>query len=115
MVRNLLDNKLLQPLPTSPAHIMVTNLNPNLIHTYLQVSQTLRQAGFNVWTKLGNRKLRKQLEYADRLGIPLCVIIGSDEHIAGKCCLKNLNTREQFDVLLKDLVDRVKNTLNTNN
>lgn len=115
LVRNLLDNNLLQPLPTSPTQVMIVNLDPSLINTYLHISQTLRQAGLNVWTELGNRKLRKQLEYADRLGIPLCVIIGSNEYANGKCCLKDLRTGEQLDILLEDLVNKVRDIINTNN
>lgn len=111
LVHHLLDTNTLQALTTSPAQIMVANLRPDLVHICLQISQTLRQAGFNIWTELGNRKLKKQLEYANRLGIPLCLIIGSNEYIVGKCCIKDLRTGEQFNILLEDLVDKVQSLL----
>jgi histidyl-tRNA synthetase len=40
-------------------------------------------------------KLGKQLQYADRLGIPLAVIVGPEELARGEVTLKNLKTQTQ--------------------
>ncbi|AFY73257.1 histidyl-tRNA synthetase [Synechococcus sp. PCC 7502] len=104
LLRQLMDAKVLKPLAPSPAQVMVLNLQPELIDTYLQVSQTLRQAGINVFTGFESRPIGKQFQLADKLGIPLCVIIGEAE-IANKTCgLKNLQTGTQIAIALDDLV-----------
>ncbi|MTJ55936.1 histidine--tRNA ligase [Anabaena sp. UHCC 0253] len=111
LMRRLLDVDILQPLSISPAQVMVANLQSDLIDVYLQISQSLRQSGLNVWTELGNRKLGKQLQQADKLGIPLCVIIGADELKNQECILKVLKTGEQKKVPFENLAQQIQNQL----
>jgi histidyl-tRNA synthetase len=76
--------------------------------TYLQVSQQLRSAGINVLTGFEERSLGKQFQQADKLGIPMCVVIGPDELAAGQATLKILKTGEQIKVALAAVVDAVQ-------
>jgi histidyl-tRNA synthetase len=71
----------------------------------------LRKSGINVLTGFETRSLGKQLQYADKLGILLCVIIGSDEYTTGMCSIKTLETGEQVSVLLDDLTEEVMKRL----
>ncbi len=108
LMRQLMDAKILKPLAPSPAQVMVLNLQADLIVTYLQVSQTLRKAGINVLTGFETRPVGKQFQQCDRLGIPLCVIIGESEFANGTCGLKNLQTGEQINVSLENLVAAIQ-------
>ncbi len=107
LLRQLMDAKILKPLSPSPAQVMVLNLQSELIDIYLQVSQTLRQAGINVLTGFESRPIAKQFQQADRLGIPLCVIIGEAELKSKTCNLKNLQTGTQTAIALDDLVAEI--------
>jgi histidyl-tRNA synthetase len=107
LLRQLMDAKVLKPLAPSPAQVMVLNLNPEFMNTYLQVSQTLRQAGINVLTSFESRPIGKQFQQADKLGIPLCVIIGEAEVKSKTCNLKNLKTGIQKAIALDDLVAEI--------
>lgn len=107
LLRQLMDAKILKPLSPSPARVMVLNLQPELIDIYLQVSQTLRQAGINVLTGFEARPIAKQFQQAERLGIPLCIIIGEAEVKNKTCNLKNLQTGTQTAIALNDLVTEI--------
>lgn len=111
LMRRLLDAEILEPMALSPAQVMVVNLQTDLMETYLQVSQQLRGAGLNVLTGFEERKVGKQLQQADKLGIPLCVIIGAEEIASRECNLKMLKTGEQVRVTLDSLVKEVKKRL----
>jgi histidyl-tRNA synthetase len=78
---------------------------------YLQVSQQLRQGGINVVTNFEKRPLGKQFQAADKQGIRFCVIIGGEEAAAQKSSLKDLQSGEQIEVNLADLVEEVKRRL----
>jgi histidyl-tRNA synthetase len=53
-------------------------------------------------------KLKKQLDYANKKGIPLVIIIGSDEKEKGEVVLKDMEKKNQTTVSGKDLVTKIK-------
>lgn len=111
LMRNLLDNNILKPMTQSPAQVMILNLQNELINVYLEISKELRDAGLNVITEFDDKKFGKQLKRADKLGVPICLIIGSDEYKTKTCQIKILKTGEQVDVPFKDIVVEVKRKL----
>jgi histidyl-tRNA synthetase len=111
LMRKLLDNHILKPMSQSPAQVMVLNLQNELMNVYLEISQELRDAGLNVLTEFDAKKFAKQLKRADKLGIPICLILGSDEYKTKTCKIKILKTGEQVDVPLENLVVEVKRKL----
>ena len=75
----------------STAQVLVTAMDPNLMSDYLEMAFELRRAGVPTELYLGKPKgLGKQLKYADRIGVPLALIVGQDEKDAGKVTLKDL-------------------------
>ncbi|WP_138497932.1 histidine--tRNA ligase [Nostoc sp. PA-18-2419] len=111
LISRLLKAGILSTLAATPAQVMVVNMQDDLMPTYLKVSQQLRQAGINVITNFDKRPLGKQFQLADKQGIQLCVIIGSEEAAAQKSSLKDLKTGEQVEVLLANLAEEVKSRL----
>jgi histidyl-tRNA synthetase len=111
LMRRLMDANILQSMSPSPAQVMVINFRNELMPTYLQVSQQLRNAGINVLTGFEERALGKQFHFADKLGIPLCVIIGPDEVAAGVVNLKVMSSGEQVKVSLHDLAETIQQYL----
>jgi histidyl-tRNA synthetase len=77
---------------------MVALMSDDGLGDALALSQRLRAAGLNVETQLEARKLKKQLEYADRAGIRFVVIRGEDEAARGAVAVKDLRRGEQFEV-----------------
>ncbi len=111
LIRNLLDEKIVTPLAATPAKVMVLNMQSDLINIYLKIAQDLRNVGINVISEFADRALGKQLNRANKLGVPICIILGSNEYQAGTFRLKNLSTGEQIDLPIENLIDGVKQQL----
>jgi histidyl-tRNA synthetase len=111
LLYQLMKLDLLTPKSASPAQVMVFNLNPDLMDTYLSISQQLRQSGIKVLTAFGERKTSDQFKQAEKLGIPLCVLIGDRELAAATAEIKMLKTGEKISVSLDRLTDELKQRL----
>ena len=111
LISRLLKAGILNSFAASPAQVMVINMQDDLMPIYLDISQKLRKAGLNVLTGFDKRALGKQLQFADKQGISLCVIIGSEEASSQKCGLKDLKTGQQMEIPLANLAEEIKKRL----
>jgi histidyl-tRNA synthetase len=105
---------LLQPLPRTPAEVLVTTMDSHYIEKYLKMAATLRAAGINTEVYLEPAKLKNQLVYADRKGFRVALIAGDTEFAGNTVQVKNLATKTQQDCSLEQLVAVVTNTLKSN-
>ncbi len=83
----------LKKLNTTPstAKVLVTTMDKNLIPEYLKIAKELRNADIPVELYQGKPKgLKQQLTYADKLMIPIAIIMGSDEYENNKITIKDL-------------------------
>jgi histidyl-tRNA synthetase len=87
----------------SSVDVLVTLMDDGGLEHALALSQKLRAGGLNVETQLEPRKLKKQLEYADRAGIRFVTIRGEDEAARGVVAVKDLRRGEQFEVAEAEL------------
>ncbi len=74
----------------------------------LGLLRTLRDAGIAAEIYPEPAKMKKQMEYANRRGIPHVAIVGSQEMEAGAATLKNMLTGEQRTVPFAELARAVK-------
>ena len=73
------------------------------------IASQLRKVEIDTEVYLGdNRKLKKQLTYANQRQIPIAVIIGAEEIKTGKCQVKDLITGDQTDCALDGLVEHIR-------
>ena len=80
----------------------------------LKIAQTLRQAGLSVEFEIMGRKMSKALEDADKRKMDFAIIVGERELKEGAVVLKDLVNRRQNTVLIKDIVEKVKEEKNKN-
>ena len=73
----------------------------------LKISQTLRQAGLPVDIGFSGN-LAKRMKRANKLLARFAIILGSDELARGVVQLKNLDTGEQNEIGIEDLLKKVK-------
>ncbi len=64
----------------------------------------LRREGFSAITDLNGRGLKAQMKYAGKLGAKYTLVLGENELAEGKAKLKNMDTSEQRDIGLSDIV-----------
>ena len=97
-----------------PADTMVTtkvlfvNLGEQEQLASMRAVDALRTAGISAEVYPDSAKMKKQMEYANRRGIPYVVIIGSDELAEGMATLKDMQRGEQIKVAITDLVQHIK-------
>jgi histidyl-tRNA synthetase len=79
------------PLQSATAYALVTIMEPARLADYQRLTRQLRQAGINTELYLGEEKSPgKQLQYANRLGIPVAILMGSNEFEKGEVTVKDL-------------------------
>ncbi len=91
-------------LKKSTADVLVTTMDKSHIDDYIKMAGEIRQAGFNTEIFHGETKnINKQLKYADRIGIPIAVIAGSNEFESGEVTVKDLRAGREKS---KEVADR---------
>ena len=78
------------------SQVLVTVMDKARMKDYIAIVSELRSAGIRAEVYLGGGNVGKQLKYADRLGIPLAVIIGEDEFASGTSSVKDLELGRQI-------------------
>jgi histidyl-tRNA synthetase len=111
LIKNLLKEKILQPLSQSPARVAIIHLDDRLVNSYLGLAQQLRQAGIPTINNLEASKVGDQLKKAEKIGVEIAIVQGIDEHSLDRCQVKVLATREQREIAVAELVDTVRGLL----
>jgi len=90
------------------AKVLVTVLQPARWIDYVRIAEELRAAGIPAELYLDERKLDRQLQYANRKGIPVAVIAGEADLDQGQVAIKDLQSGTQTDgVPRRELAARV--------
>jgi len=85
--------------------VMFANFGENEALHSLEAIKVLRENKIKVEFYPDNAKLGKQIQYADKKGIPFIVIVGEQEIKNQNYTLKNLNSGEQIIVNLDKLIE----------
>ncbi|MEZ6057327.1 MAG: histidine--tRNA ligase [Planctomycetaceae bacterium] len=96
---------------STPAQVLVTQLDQSRTFDYLRIGRVLRKAGIGVEVFPQAKKIGKQFQYADRKGFAFVLTAGSDEFAAGQWQVKQLSNGEQFNVAESDLVATLQSRL----
>jgi len=69
--------------------------------------QVVRKAGINAEIYPQAVKMNKQMKYANARKIPYVAVVGNNEIQTGKIALKNMQTGEQANIKVADLVEKI--------
>ncbi|MDC0232010.1 histidine--tRNA ligase [Pelagibacteraceae bacterium] len=94
---------------TRPVVICVFDKNKN--KEYVGILNKLRMSNISSEIYPGEGKLKKQMEYANKIGSPAVILYGDDEIKSGKATLKNLESGKENLVKIEDLVNEIKKLL----
>jgi len=111
LLAQLFEAKILQPDRSSPTEVLVIAADEKYLSHALELGTKIRAMGFATENYLEGKKLDKQFSYADKLGIPVCVVIGENEVKSGTAQVKNMKQKKQEEVKIKDLEKMLKNVL----
>jgi histidyl-tRNA synthetase len=74
--------------------------------------EKLRKAKLPVTVSIGKEKMSAQIAQADRLRVPITLIIGQKEAIENTVILRDMETRSQETVSLDNIIPKIKTLLN---
>lgn len=83
--------------------VFFVNLGKAEEEAAMPIISQLRDNGIATEIYPESAKMKKQMEYANRRGIPYVVIIGSNELERGVATIKNMRSGEQMEVSLNDI------------
>jgi histidyl-tRNA synthetase len=107
----LRDAGLLRAPSRTPAEVLVTAMDRELLARYLGWANDLRDAGVNTEVYLENARLGEQLSYAEKKGFRLALIAGSTEIAQDQVQVKNLAAKSSVTIPSRQLVATVKEML----
>lgn len=85
--------------------VLMVNFGAEQETYVLPILTELRKNGINAEIYPDSDKLKKQLNYANRKGIPYVVLVGETEMAQNQMTLKNMLTSEQFSVTSAELIN----------
>jgi len=109
LVSALIQKKDFKIKTTRPVVICVFDKNKN--KEYVEILNKLRISNISSEIYPGEGKLKKQMEYANKIGSPAVILYGDDEIKSGKATLKNLQSGKESLLKIEDLANEIKKIL----
>ena len=91
--------------------VAFTDFDDRILEYGLKIAEELRNNGIPTKVNLTKRRISKQLEYADKLSIPLVLIIGNNEVENSTVQLKLMKERKQVTLNRNEIIDKIKGIL----
>lgn len=88
----------------TPCTVLIIHFDENDIPVYLQVRERLIQEGISADLYPEPKKLKKQLQYANKLNIPFVLFLGEEERKQGIYGCKHMETGEQIQGPLETII-----------
>jgi len=88
---------------STKSQVLIANFGSDDLGEYMRVASMLRRDGIATEIYYENAKLKKQLRFANEMGIQYMVLLGSDELLKGVATVKNLHTHQQTPIPLEEL------------
>jgi histidyl-tRNA synthetase len=88
--------------------VVICVFDKKQIKEYIKIQKILRDAGLSVEIYPGEGKLKKQMEYSNKIKSPAVILYGDNEIKSGKVTLRNLKTGEEKSVEIKELANEIK-------
>lgn len=110
LVEKLQDRNIAPPV-NKAVRTVVIPLGDKAKKMGLKVMQQLNQWGIGATGAFSKESLKSQLKYADKLGVPLAVIIGTREVFDGSVIIRDMKTGVQDTINLDFLEETLKDRL----
>ena len=88
--------------------VVICVFDKSSMKEYIKLQTILRGASISTEIYPGESKLKKQMEYANKIKAPAVILYGEDEIKSQKPTLRDLNTGKEKIVSIKELVNEIK-------
>ena len=106
LVYALMQKKEFKVKQTKPVVICI--FDKSSMKEYINLQKMLRKNDVSVEIYPGDGKLKKQMEYANKINSPAVILFGDNEIKSGKPTLRNLRTGKETKIEIKKLADEIK-------
>ncbi len=106
LVYALMQKKEFKIKQTKP--IVICIFEKSLMKEYISLQTILRSEGISVEIYPGEGKLKKQMEYANKIKSPAVILYGENEIKTGKPTLRNLVSGNEKSITTKELINEIK-------
>jgi histidyl-tRNA synthetase len=89
------------------ADVMVVPFGPDDVGASLKLARSLRGAGVTADVYTTEARMKKKLKYADRLGVDMVLIVAPDETARGVARLKDMDSGDEVEVGIDEVVKEV--------
>lgn len=100
-------NNIIKPNKKSTADVLVISMIEDLSKP-AEIATILRNNGINTQIYVEKAKIKKQFKYANSLEIPYVIVLGEDEIKNGTVSLKNMETGEQCELTIEEVVNKLR-------
>ncbi|CAI5465752.1 unnamed protein product [Closterium sp. Yama58-4] len=101
-----------QLIRATETQVLVASIGPDLLRTRMEIASALWAEGVKAeFVLAASPNMQRQLEFANKAGIPWMVIFGSSELDKGTVKVKDLERREEEEVSRADLIVYLKRKL----
>ena len=91
--------------------VVICVFNKENIKDYIEILKKLREAKISSEVYPGEGNLKKQMQYANKIGSPAVILYGEDEIKSGKLTLRNLKSGEESNTEIENLPNEIKKIL----
>jgi len=88
--------------------VVICVFDKNFMKKYIDLQKILRDAGISTEIYPGENKLKKQMEYANKIKAPAVIFYGEDEIKSEKPTMRDLSTGNEKSIAIKELVNEIK-------
>ena len=106
LVYALMQKKEFKVKQTKP--IVICIFEKSSMKEYISLQTILRSEGISVEIYPGEGKLKKQMEYANKIKSPAVILYGENEIKTGKPTLRNLVSGNEKSITIKELANEIK-------
>lgn len=92
----------------SGARILFINFGANEAAHCLRLAAAIRKAGISAEVYPDSVKMKKQMSYANAHKVPFVALVGESEMAEGKVALKNMETGEQQNLSIDEVIEHIK-------
>ena len=88
--------------------VVICIFDKKLMNEYINLQKILRSADISAEIYPGEGKLKKQMEYANKINSPAVILYGENEIKIGKPIIRDLISGVEKSILIKELVNEIK-------
>ena len=88
--------------------VVICVFDKNSMKEYIGLQTILRSASISTEIYPGEGKLKKQMEYANKINAPAVILYGENELKSGKPTIRNLSTGKEKSISIKELSYEIK-------